>query len=214
MDGQGTTYDAEVVECSRAALQTRIVRQSIANRPSCAITLVQSLIKPQAFEWLLEKITELGVARLVPLISERSVVRYHPEERARKLDKWRWIAIDAMKQCGNPWLPEIDAPLELDSFLSRNSHFDLHLVASLEPGAVRIRDAFSRCCESLKRCPASITVWVGPEGDFSSGELSKICATGATPVSLGPLVLRAETAALFAISVLSSEVTCSCPVAR
>jgi 16S rRNA (uracil1498-N3)-methyltransferase len=214
MDGQGTICDATVVDCDRDTLQARIIRHSTASRSKWQITLVQSLIKPHPFEWLVEKATELGVSRLVPVISERSVVRYRRDERASKVDKWLWIAIDAMKQCGNAWLPEIEPPVELDAFASHNSQFDLHLVACLESGGAHIRTAFSRCCESLKRCPISIAIWIGPEGDFSPGELSKIRAAGAIPVSLGPLVLRAETAAVYGLSVLNSELTYSCQSAR
>src|SRR5204863_3917624 len=111
--------------------------------------------------------------------------------------KWQLIAVESIKQCGSPWLPQIDPPVTHQQFLARKEKFDLALLASLQPDAAHPRAYFETFQRDHNRLPESICVWVGPEGDFSPTELEAIRATGALPITLGPNVLRSETAALY-----------------
>jgi hypothetical protein len=105
--------------------------------------LIQAVTKPKSMELIVQKATELGATRLVPVLSERSVAQLAGEAAERKTEKWRTIAIEAIKQCGSPWLPAIEEPVKPGVFLARGERFDLVLLASLQPGCR------ARCCRLI-----------------------------------------------------------------
>jgi len=156
---------------------------------SCQIVLYACISKGERMEWLVEKAVELGAARIVPVISDRSVVRLKPEERAAKRDRWTRIVEETAKQCGAVWLPVVEIPVPLRELKLAGLNF----VAALKPGAGPIR---------FDGVPDRIGFITGPEGDFTDDELECLIGRGAIPVTLGPLVLRAETAAIYGLSVL------------
>jgi 16S rRNA (uracil1498-N3)-methyltransferase len=129
----------------------------------------------------------------------------------RKIDKWQTAALEAAKQCGNPWLPEIAAIQEASAFMAGARAYDLRLIASLRPGARPLRAVLESFRAAHGRDGAAperpfSAVWlVGPEGDFSQAEINLAVNSGFEPVTLGPLVLRCETAAVYALAVLSYE---------
>jgi 16S rRNA (uracil1498-N3)-methyltransferase len=163
------------------------------------------LPKGKLFESIIEKATELGVHRIVPLLSERVVPQVNSKEAAVKAAKWKNVAVEAIKQCGCPWLPQVEVPLTPTRFLQRNEQFDLALVGSLEPGSEHPRDQFRRFEQEHQYRPRSLAVWIGPEGDFTSAELKAIQVAGAEPITLGPRVLRTETAAIYCLSIINYE---------
>src|SRR5439155_15904498 len=107
------------------------------------------------------------------------------------------IAIEAIKQCGNPWLPRVEPPLTPAAFLARQEQFELPLIASLQGETRHPRQYFEAFREKHAREPRSICIWVGPEGDFTPEEIHAVKSAGASPITLGPLVLRTETAAIY-----------------
>ena len=141
----------------------------------------------------------------MPLLTERVVTHLDDEDAGNKRDKWQQVAIEAIKQCGAAWLPKIEAPATIDQFCARRETFDLSLVGSLQTGRRHPRDCFREFQAKHKRLPHSAGVWIGPEGDFTLDELKAIEASGALPVSLGRLVLRVETAAVYCLSILNYE---------
>jgi 16S rRNA (uracil1498-N3)-methyltransferase len=141
---------------------------------------------------VVQKATELGVERIVPIASERSVAQI--EEGSNKLEKWRATSVEAIKQCGSPWLPRIDPPQPAQRFLASNERYDLMLVASLQPDTRHPRVCFQSFVAEHQRLPNSVCIWVGPEGDFTPAEVSTIRKAGALPITLGRLILRSETA--------------------
>ena len=205
LDGAGHELLCEVTEPGRSELHLAVQERRTAAPPPCQVTLFQALPKGKLIETIIEKATELGAARVVPLVTERVVSRLDEESAAHKLAKWHWVAIDAIKQCGTPWLPRIEAPVTLEQCLGRKEKFELALLASLQAGARHPRHYFRAFQEQHARGPASACVWVGPEGDFAPAELEAITAAGALPMTLGPLVLRADTAAIYCLSMLSYE---------
>lgn len=205
LDGAGHEFLCEVQGSDRRHLQLTVLEKRDYPPPPCQITLFQALPKGKLIESIIQKATELGAARIVPLITERVVVRMDDESAAQKAAKWQWVAVDAIKQCGTPWLPRVEAPLTLQQCVSWQNQFELPLLASLHSGARHPRTYFQQFREQHRRLPASACVWVGPEGDFSAAELEAITAAGALPMTLGPLVLRAETAAICCLSILSYE---------
>lgn len=204
-DGEGHEWETELVKPDKRAARL-IVRSTRTALPlPFEISLAQSLPKGALMDSIVEKATELGVRRIFPLLSERSQVQLGADRRDRKSERWRVTALEAAKQCGNPWLPTI-APIEsLPEFLHRQPKFHVALVASLHPGARSLKSVlaeFRNCHGSMPRS----AIWlIGPEGDFSPGELSAATAAGFKAVTLGPLVLRCETAATVAVGILAHE---------
>jgi 16S rRNA (uracil1498-N3)-methyltransferase len=156
-------------------------------------------------EAIIQKATELGAFRIVPLLSERVVARFDDREAARKVEKWRLVAKEAIKQCGSAWLPTVELPLTLAQFLAREESFELALIASLEGGSRPARECFRAFEAEHRRLPQSVCVWVGPEGDFTPAETEAIKSHGVLPITLGRLVLRVETAAVYCLSILNHE---------
>ncbi len=151
------------------------------------------------FEDIVEKATELGVHQIVPIISQRVVSSM--EHHERKMERWKLAAMAAIKQCGSPWLPVIEPPVPLEQSLRPDRRIDLSLVAALQSATNHPRYWLER----LKKAPLQIGIWVGPEGDFTPEEISFLQKSEVHPVTLGNLVLRVETAAIYCLSVLNYE---------
>jgi 16S rRNA (uracil1498-N3)-methyltransferase len=205
LDGAGSQMLCLVEKIGRRSIILRVTERSSVSRLPYELTLVQALPKGKTMEMIVQKATELGAARVVPILAERTVTHLDEESAETKVQKWNWIAIDAIKQCGNPWLPRISSPVTPGRFLAEEECAELNLLATFQTDAkqarVHLRDFLS---ESGKK-PKSVSVWVGPEGDFTPGEIEAIRSAGALPITLGPLVLRSDTAAFYCLSVLSYE---------
>lgn len=206
LDGVGTVAQAVVHDVARRKAVLQILSQSQVPPPVCALILVQSVTKGKSMDFLIQKATELGVSRIWPIIAERSVVHLSGENADAKAEKWRWIAIDALKQSGGAWLPKIEPPIAFQQFTQAGNSFGLSMVASLQNRAIHPRDAFENYQVKNNRMPGSVAMWIGPEGDFTPGEFAWIQASGAVPISLGSLTLRSETAALFGLACLQYEI--------
>ena len=197
-DGHGHEAQARIAEISRDTIRLTILQRSDTPALPCRITLAQAIPK-KSMDLIVQKATELGVASIVPLVSDRSVVRL--DEDSRRMERWRDIVLDACKQCGNNWLPEIQPPQKAHDFLASPPKSDLKLIASLQPDARPLKKILIEVPN-----PKSILILIGPEGDFTPAELGLAKSAGCLPLSLGPLVLRAETAAIYVLSVLNHEV--------
>ena len=205
LDGAGHEFQCEVRDCDRSAAQLGVVRKNFIPPLPYQITLLQAIPKGKLIESIIEKATELGAFCVVPILSERVTTQLGDGTAPQKIEKWRTVAIEAIKQCGSPWLPQIEPPLSLKQFLARKEKFELPLVASLQGDRRHPREYFREFHGKHGRRPATICVWVGPEGDFTPEEMNAIKAGGALPMTLGPLVLRSETAAIYCLSVLNCE---------
>jgi 16S rRNA (uracil1498-N3)-methyltransferase len=149
---------------------------------------------------------ELGASEIVPLLTSRTVVRIDDETDAeRKRERWQQIALEACKQCGRNLVPRITLPSTVERFLSNRPASDILLLASLQPDARPIKEALALHAASHGGLPRSVAVLVGPEGDFTTEEIALLKEAGALSVTLGPTILRAETAALYCLSVLGHE---------
>jgi 16S rRNA (uracil1498-N3)-methyltransferase len=169
---------------------------------ACEITLAQAVPKGKNMELIVEKATELGAAVIAPLLSERTVVRADEGEALTKRDKWQRVATEAAKQCGQNWLPRVTKPVSLKEFFAQGEKYDLMLIASLQPGAVGVKKALA---DAGAKRPRKVLVLVGPEGDFTPAEVNLARNHGCQPITLGPIILRTETAAIFCVSVLAHE---------
>jgi 16S rRNA (uracil1498-N3)-methyltransferase len=150
----------------------------------------------------LQNATELGLGSFIPLVTERAVVKLSASQVASRRVRWERIVLGAAKQCGTPWLPRLATPCGLDDFLAGPDRPDVLLFGELEADAQPLREALA----PLKaKPPRQLGVVVGPEGDLSAEEKRRLREAGALPVSLGSSVLRSETAALYALSIIRYE---------
>ncbi len=205
LDGAGGMFTCVVESTTKQRVELRVEQKTFAPRLPCQITLLQAIPKTKAMDYIVQKATELGVARLVPILSERVVVQLNEREAADKAEKLKPIALEAIKQCGSPWLPRIEPPVSLKSFLARGEKFDLSLVASLQEKQSALRDYLQNFQSQYQRMPATAAIWIGPEGDFSPAEMDWLRASGYQPITLGRLILRSDTAAIASLAVLNYE---------
>ena len=205
LDGAGGVLTCEAISVSKRSVHVNVRQRIIRPALPCAVTLVQAIPKGPAFETIVQKATELGATRLVPLLSERVIVHLDPRDAESKVEKWRQIAIESVKQCGSPWLPIIEPPIQMPAALTAVARNELQLVASLERGSQSLRNIVATHCACQGASPKTVSVWIGPEGDFTTAEYAALRGAGAQAVSLGSLVLRADTAAIAMLAMVNHE---------
>ena len=199
LDGQGNLGEAEVVAPHKKRTAIRILSRTAAAPFAPRRILAQALVREQKMDWLIQKAVELGVHEIWPLQTEQAVVRIRPEEAGKKTARWQAIARGACKQSGNPWMPAIAPVRGLSAALAALPPGGAACFGALQENAVPLPEFFG----PLRRenCP-QIAMFIGPEGDFSAGEVAALLAAGVRPVTFGPIVFRVETAALFILSAL------------
>jgi 16S rRNA (uracil1498-N3)-methyltransferase len=191
-DGLGSAWECEIVAFERDAARARAVAR-LADEPERRprLTLAQGVLKGDRMDLVVQKATELGVARLAPIAAERSVAR--PE--AGRVERWRRVALEAAKQCERNRLPGIAEPAPLGATLAEMEGAGLALVE--RDGA-----PLAGALDAIRGTP-SVTLFVGPEGGWSSAEREAFARAGVAQASLGHNVLRAETAAIAAVAVVA-----------
>jgi 16S rRNA (uracil1498-N3)-methyltransferase len=181
-DGTSGEWRAAIEGAAKKRLLLRVAERTRPPETLPPLTLAFAPVKRAPLEWLVEKATELGVARLQPVVTQRTVVeRLNPERLAA-------IAIEAAEQCGRTRLPELAGTIKLDGLLAEAGG---RLLFADETGGVPLPSVLE---------PGPTTILIGPEGGFTPEERSRIFGAGAIGVGLGPRILRAETAALAAVS--------------
>jgi 16S rRNA (uracil1498-N3)-methyltransferase len=196
-DGQGTRAEGIVDAVSKKEVTVRIATREMIPPPAVEITLIQAVCKPDRFELILQKATELGIRRIQPVISTHTVNR--SKEPEKQLERWQTIVRNAAQQCGTAWMPEL---LPLQKFSSMTPDADVIFIGSLHPNAKPFREVFQSLDKSKIKTAALL---IGPEGDFTAEEVNAAVAAGAIPVTFGKQILRTETAAIFGLSVLAYE---------
>jgi 16S rRNA (uracil1498-N3)-methyltransferase len=214
-NGRGREITAEIVDLvrhgtdslGRAGDEVRLRRLHETETPSlrCRIALGQAIPKGKNMDLIVQKAVEIGAAEIAPLISERTIVDLGPAEAEQKKTKWQQIAIEAAKQSGQNWLPQVHAPRKLKDFFSHAGSFDLRLIGSLQPDAIHLKKILADYSDQHRDRPRNVLMLVGPEGDFTPAELALSKTHGCLPITLGPIILRVETAAIYCLSVLSYE---------
>jgi 16S rRNA (uracil1498-N3)-methyltransferase len=194
-DGQGGAYEGRVVSMGRQEVQARATTaRPLQAVPERAVTLAVGMPANERMDWLVEKATELGVTRLVPLLTERTVVRLHGERASRRVAHWQAIAAAACEQSGRDLLPRIEPVQSLREWLHADQDpAPLRIRLSLAPESRRAEDLVIEANQALHAA-------LGPEGGWSPAEEEILAETGYSPVSLGQAVLRSETAALTALA--------------
>jgi 16S rRNA (uracil1498-N3)-methyltransferase len=174
-----------------------VLERALAAPPerSIEVVLAQALPKGQKMDFVVEKATELGVSRIVPLVTERTI---GAAERTGKTERWRRLAQTAAQQCGRRDVPEIEQPVAWDALLERLGEVDVALVPWELAEPVPLRD----CLPGLLLGARSVLVAIGPEGGLAHSEAERAGASGAHLISLGRRILRTETAALVTCSAI------------
>jgi 16S rRNA (uracil1498-N3)-methyltransferase len=205
-DGEGHEATAKLAEVSRKRTRLEIGPRTTTAKPRCAIMLAQAVPKARNMDLIIQKAVELGASAVIPILSERTVVRLEDAgDASRKQERWQSIAVEACKQCGQNWTPKIGLPQTTKEFLTSLPNADLVLIASLQPDALPVKQVISDFVASKGEAPKNVIVMVGPEGDFTPAETLAAKSAGAVAISLGPIILRTETAALYCLSVLGHE---------
>lgn len=204
LDGAGSELLCVVDAVTRRDVRLKVQQRNHVPPLPYQLTLIQAIPKNKTMEVIVQKATELGVHRIVPVIAERSVPHLDNEKAEARVEKWNWIAIDSIKQCGSAWLPKIELPVKPQAFIGTEKP-DITLLATLQADGRHPRLHIQDFVAEKKRRPKFIHVWIGPEGDLTPAEINAVRGSGALPITLGQLILRSETAAIYALSVLNYE---------
>jgi 16S rRNA (uracil1498-N3)-methyltransferase len=195
-NGEGGEYAALLahVERRRAEVEVGAFDPRESESP-LHITLAQGISKGERMDYAIQKAVELGVARIVPVFAERSVVRLNEERLERKLNHWRAVVVSACEQCGRNRVPAGAPAVNLRDWLAQGADDGIRLALDH-----RATQGFG----SLEAVPAAATLLVGPEGGLSNAELDAAKEAGYLPLSMGPRILRTETAAVAALAAMQT----------
>jgi 16S rRNA (uracil1498-N3)-methyltransferase len=199
-DGTGVEYLGEIISSTPSHVRVRLLEQSWPEtESSLEITLAQALLKEQAFDRVLTSATELGVDRIVPVLSRRTVVKIHSAEAEKKLFRWRKILEEASAQSGRVKPPEISHAVEFEKLLIQEFDGEKILLWEKAKGG-ELEELRKNQDQFIAK--GKIMLLLGPEGGFEDEEAKKAMNAGFLPLGLGPRILRAETAPLVAIALV------------
>ncbi|MBB5207243.1 16S rRNA (uracil(1498)-N(3))-methyltransferase [Chiayiivirga flava] len=192
-NGDGFDYEARLVSVAKRGAQAEVMsRREVRNESPLRVVLAQAIARGDRMDWVLQKATELGVAAIVPIVTERTEVKLDADRGDKRMQHWRGVVAAACEQCGRTRVPELHAPVALAAWLADPPR--PALVLCLDPQAERsLRDV---------AIEAGCALVIGPEGGFGERDLHALRAAGAVGVRLGPRVLRTETAGLAALAAL------------
>jgi len=223
-DGTGKEYTGIVRAADRKTLEVQIksTRESSTGK-AILLTLIQAITKKDKMDYIAEKATELGVSRIIPVTTERTIPEWNDEKKTSVVERWRKIAQEAAKQCGRLDIPEIRSIISFTELIchcegakrpkqSQKSDcfalsglamtawdYDIKLIAALSDRAIKIKDVLTGC-NGVK-----IAIAIGPEGDYTPHEIEEAVKADFKVVNLGPLTLKSDTAGLAALSIINYE---------
>jgi 16S rRNA (uracil1498-N3)-methyltransferase len=202
LDNDGAEFEVALTAVGRDEVKGQVIEERrAAGEPEVQITLYQSLLSREKFEWVLQKCTEVGVARFVPLVTSRSIVRDIDSIKPNKIDRWQRIIQEAAEQSHRGKIPELASAIKLEEVMGQLEGFDLPLIASPQVDAASL----DSCLGRGKKKTRAIALLVGPEGGFTEDEVKQCCSRGAMAFGLGRRILRTETAAVVACALVLYE---------
>ena len=200
-DGLGREYTGVITRADKHSLviEVKSVRES-ESASRARVTVIQAIPKREKIEYFIEKATELGVSVVSPVLTARTIPDWSDEKKASHVERWRKLAREASKQCGRLDVPEISKITGFrDLMAGITAKKEVKLIAALDYRAIPLKTAL------LDLNGAPVIIAIGPEGDFTPEEIEMAVAQGFRIVSLGPRVLKSDTAGLFVLSVISNE---------
>jgi 16S rRNA (uracil1498-N3)-methyltransferase len=201
LDNSGYAHQTELVAIDRDTVRGRVTEKwKLETEPSARITLYQGLLKGQKFDWVLQKGTEIGIAAFVPVLAARCVVGSLEDVSNVRMERWERIVVEAAEQAGRASLPHLSNPTLFIHACSQAAQSGLSLITWEEEHNLGLREALSQVPKSK-----AINLFIGPEGGFAEEEVIAAKEHGIIPVSLGPRILRAETAGLAAAAAILYE---------
>lgn len=203
-NGQGQVATGRLLGTKKGQVRVKILEDTRHNvpHPSVSITLIQAVPKHSLMDFIIQKATELGVSAIAPVLTERVIVRWTDREIQKRHTRWQRIALEAVKQCGLNWFPDIQPAVPLSDLLPQLSLFDQCIVASLHQKARPFREVINTM---NRKTIKTIALVIGPEGDLAEHETKAMLSAGAVLARFGPNILRVETAALYGLSLLTYE---------
>ena len=196
-NGFGQAVRASITYTSGLHMQLEVLEELPKLPPVAGITLAFAIPKGPLVELIVQKAVEMGAQRIIPLISERTIVRISPQEAPAKAEKWRRTVLEACKQCGVRDLPVLEEPQPYSAFLRRADLPTCRVQCAIVPHAKPLREVLEAARAAGQ---GDVTLLIGPEGDFTPDEYAAGAVAGYTPVSLGPIILRVETACFLALA--------------
>ena len=201
-DGAGTDYSVRIAEMDPARVKAEIL-QSAPNRnePPIEVTLYQGLPKSDKMELIIQKGVELGVTSVVPVYTERTVVKLESrKDEERKTERWQRIAFEASKQCNRGIVPKIGMPVAFKKALELSAADHLRIIPYEKEAVHRLKSCIP--ANNIEKA----AIFIGPEGGFSDKEIETAEALGVLPVTLGPRILRTETAGMAVLAIIMYEI--------
>ena len=196
-DGAGRVAEGEIEDASRHKVRVRVLSVNYKSMARPFLWLGQALTKGQKMDLVIQKATELGVSKIIPLTMDRAVVKVDGIRAERKVNHWRAVALNAVRQCEAAWQPEVADVRSLNDFLDSSHRTTFVIYGSFNDDAKQLPDLFLRCRDAAAE---TVAILIGPEGGFTEREAETLKRSGAYPADFGDTVLRAETAALYAAS--------------
>ena len=200
LDNAGSEFEVELTAAGPKQAEGRVLaKRPTQGEPTVDLILYQGLLARDKFEHVLQKGTEVGVGRFVPVITERSIVRDTRAFTEGRQERWGRIITEAAEQSGRGLVPELKPPMRFEQALAERGDIDMHLIGCLGPGVQSLHGVLAEVR------PKAVGLWIGPEGGFSNREVDLARSAGWIPFSLGRRILRTETAAVVASGLVLYE---------
>ncbi len=200
-DDKGNVYSVKLERISEKQAEFRVQekKSGVNNLRQIRITIACAIPKKSKIDDIIDRATQLGVDRIIPLMSQRVIVRLEPAKGAQRQKRWEKIALSASKQSQRNTVPDVDPVTDFSVLIGKSQEFDLKLI----PNLMGERKTLKEVLTGIN--PQSVLVLIGPEGDFTPGEIKSAIKAGFIPVTFGDSVLRVETACLYIAAVLNYE---------
>ena len=203
---KGISYEAEIIDINKENVECKILNKiEQTTESNVDVTIFQGLPKADKMEYIIQKSTELGVKRLVPVAMQRSIAKIAPKDEAKKISRWQKIAESASKQSGRDIIPKIENIINIKALVNLIENYDLFIVAYENERKNNLKTVLKNVEGKIHKDSIKIGVLIGPEGGISEEEISLVSEKGVEVVSLGSRILRTETASLMILSNIMYE---------
>lgn len=201
-DGVGQDYRVSIEQISKTGIKTKLLGSEVsASEPPVRVTLFQGVPKGGKMEYIIQKTTELGIYQIVPVTTNRTVVKLdRKKSQDNKLQRWQRVAYEAAKQSNRGRIPEVCEPITFEQAVQQMAKMDMKLIPYEKEQCNQLREVLKSRLDAK-----NIGIFIGPEGGFSDEELQLAKASGLSSVSLGPRILRTETAGMATLAIVMYE---------